>query len=91
MNPIVIAAIMTIITELIKNCPEQRAENIKAMLNNPGPLLQIRFEGKLRRQLNISPGEWRQRKDEVMPAIYAEGRAVSIEDAQELVDMSKAA
>ncbi len=91
MNPLLVTAIMTVIVELLKNCPEERADRIKAHLNNPGPLMRVRFEGMLRRQMNISPSDWRTNSKTIMPQVYAEGTAVTLEDAQELVEMAKAA
>lgn len=91
MNPIIVAAIIQVVLELLKNCPEERADRIKAHLNNPGPLMRIRFEGALRRRLNISPAEWRANAPTIMPAVYAEGQAVTLEDAQEFAEMAKSA
>jgi hypothetical protein len=91
MNPIIVAAIMAVITELMKNCVDQRAENIKAHLNSPGPIFRLRFEGALRRRLNLSPSDWRANKDKILGPAYAEGQAVSLEDAQELLEMAKTA
>ncbi len=91
MNPIVSAILMAVITALLQNCPEARAERILKMFHNPGPLQRIKLEGALRRQLNISPSDWKRKGPDLMAAVYDEGRAVTLEDVQEMLELAKAA
>lgn len=91
MNPIIAALLLQVVMQLLKNCPEERADNVLRMFHNPGPLLRIRLEGAIRRELNISPREWRERSGTIMSHVYEEGRAATLEDVEEILLQTKAA
>lgn len=90
MNPIIAALLLQVVMELLKNCPEERADNLLRMFRDPGPLLRIRLEGSIRRRLNISPRDWREKSEPLMAPVYAEGRAATLEDVEEILIQSKA-
>lgn len=91
MNPIIAALLLQVVMQLLKNCPEERADNILRMFRDPGPLLRIRLEGAIRRRLNLSPRDWREKSSTIMGPVYAEGRAAALEDVEEILLQAKSA
>lgn len=63
------AAILAVLLDLIKGCLEADRDRLERMRARPSPLLKTLFRSKLRRQLGISPSEWRRHAHRYEPEI----------------------
>lgn len=90
MNPVIAAIITQVVLALLQNCPEEKEDRILKLFHDPGPLMKIKLEGAIRRQLNLSPRDWRDKGAALMAPVYSEGRAVTLDDVKELIQMAKA-
>lgn len=90
MNPIIVSAIITIVIELLKNCPEERKDKILERLKNPRGLDLFRFSARLRRHLNISPREWNDTAEpQVMDYVQQMQADLTDSDLDELIERSR--
>lgn len=80
-----IAAVLSAI-----HCPAPTPATLREAVNNPGPLQELRNQRMVRQSQNLSGKDWRQNKAALMAEFYAQAKAATDDDLQELIDQAAA-
>lgn len=91
MPPIDWTAIVLAVIAAIKECREQPDDQIVFEMRKPSARQRLRFERRIRLQLNYGPLEWMKVGRDVMAEIDAELDLMTDADLLELITQAKAA
>lgn len=89
--PQIIAAVIAAIQGCMKPpTPTPTPATLRAHITNPGPIQELRNQRLVRTSQGLSGADWRQHKNEMMAAFYAQASEATDDDLAELIDQAAA-